>query len=92
MPHELDLILTLTGGRTATLAPGFITPNYGSRPSSATGWPAFSRVRSAGFAANQNTAAQSAEIGVIRLRFGAGRPFPRKYPAVQPFHIVPFTA
>jgi CPA2 family monovalent cation:H+ antiporter-2 len=76
MPHNLDLILTLTGGLTAALAFGFITQWL--RLSPIVGYLLAGIVVgpfTPGFVANQNIASQSAEIGVILLMFGVGLHF-----------------
>ena len=76
MPHELDLILTLTGGLTAALVLGFITQKL--RLSPIVGYLLAGILVgpfTPGFVANQNIASQSAEIGVILLMFGVGLHF-----------------
>lgn len=76
MPHNLDLILTLTGGLTAALFLGCITQKL--RLSPIVGYLLAGIVVgpfTPGFVANLNIATQSAEIGVILLMFGVGLHF-----------------
>lgn len=76
MPHDLNIILTLTGGLTAALILGFITQKM--RLSPLVGYlvagfcvgPHFP-----GFVADASTASQYAEIGIILLMFGVGLHF-----------------
>lgn len=74
--HELDLILTLTGGFIAALALGFITHRLGLSP--IVGYLLAGIVVSPntpGFVADKGLADQLAEIGVILLMFGVGLQF-----------------
>ncbi len=76
MPHNLDLILTLTGGLTAALIFGFIAQKLKLSP--IVGYLLAGILVgpfTPGFVADQNLAAQSAEIGVILLMFGVGLHF-----------------
>lgn len=76
MPHNIDLILTLTGGLTAALALGFITQKL--RLSPIVGYLLAGMVvgpHSPGFVADADTATQFAELGVILLMFGVGLHF-----------------
>ncbi len=76
MPHNIDLILTLTGGLTAALAFGFITQKLGLSP--IVGYLLAGVCVgpfTPGFVADNNIAAQCAEIGVILLMFGVGLHF-----------------
>ncbi|WP_437492906.1 cation:proton antiporter [Sorangium sp. So ce1014] len=76
MPHELDLILTLTGGFTAALAFGFITQRL--RLSPIVGYLLAGILVgpfTPGFVADKGLADQLAEIGVILLMFGVGMQF-----------------
>ncbi|MGV3774837.1 MAG: cation:proton antiporter [Verrucomicrobiales bacterium] len=76
MPHNIDLILTLTGGLTAALFLGLITqwlklsPIVGYLLAGIIVGPF-----TPGFVANHDIATQSAEIGVILLMFGVGLHF-----------------
>lgn len=76
MPHDLNLILTLTGGLTAALILGFITqkmrlsPLVGYLVAGMCVGPHFP-----GFVADASTASQYAEIGIILLMFGVGLHF-----------------
>ncbi len=76
MPHNIDLILTLTGGLTAALILGLITqklklsPIVGYLLAGVAVGPF-----TPGYVANHDIAAQSAEIGVILLMFGVGLHF-----------------
>ena len=76
MPHDLDIILTLTGGLTAALILGFITQKMRLSPlvgylvaGICVGPPV------PGFVADPSTASQYAEIGIILLMFGVGLHF-----------------
>ncbi|WP_437603490.1 cation:proton antiporter [Sorangium sp. So ce590] len=76
MPHDLDLILTLTGGFTAALAFGFITQRL--RLSPIVGYLLAGILVgpfTPGFVADKGLADQLAEIGVILLMFGVGMQF-----------------
>lgn len=76
MPHNIDLILTLTGGLTAALILGFITRWL--RLSSIVGYLLAGVLVgpfTPGFVADKDIAAQCAEIGVILLMFGVGLHF-----------------
>ncbi|XXX82010.1 cation:proton antiporter [Sorangium sp. So ce134] len=76
MPHELDLILTLTGGLTAALAFGFITQRLKLSP--IVGYLLAGILVgpfTPGFVAHKGLADQLAEIGVILLMFGVGLQF-----------------
>ena len=74
--HDIDLILTLTGGLTAALVLGFITqqlrlsPIVGYLLAGIAVGPA-----TPGFQADRGIAEQLAEIGVILLMFGVGLHF-----------------
>lgn len=76
MPHNIDLILTLTGGLTAALALGVITqklklsPIVGYLLAGVAVGPF-----TPGFVADNHIASQCAEIGVILLMFGVGLHF-----------------
>lgn len=74
--HDIDLILTLTGGLTAALVFGFLT--HSLRLSPIVGYILAGIVvgpATPGFAADQSLAGQLAEIGVILLMFGVGLHF-----------------
>ena len=76
MPHNIDLILTLTGGLTAALALGFITQKLKLSP--IVGYLLAGILVSpntGGFKADNDIATQFAEIGVILLMFGVGLHF-----------------
>jgi len=76
MPHDIDLILTLTGGLTAALALGFITQKL--RLSPIVGYLLAGVLVgpfTPGYVADSGIAAQCAEIGVILLMFGVGLHF-----------------
>lgn len=76
MPHNIDLILTLTGGLTAALLLGFITQKLKMSP--LVGYLLAGILVgpfSPGYVANSEMAAQFAEIGVILLMFGVGLHF-----------------
>lgn len=74
--HNIELIMTLTGGLTAALVFGYLTHRLGLSP--IVGYllagVAVGR-HSPGFVANQEIAEQLAEIGVILLMFGVGLHF-----------------
>ncbi len=74
--HEVDLILTLTGGLTAALVLGYITQQL--RLSPIVGYLLAGIVvgpHSPGFEADHALAEQLAEVGVILLMFGVGLHF-----------------
>ncbi|MBS0657648.1 MAG: cation:proton antiporter [Verrucomicrobia bacterium] len=76
MPHDIELILTLTGGLTAALALGFVTQKL--RLSPIVGYLLAGILVgpfTPGFVANTQFATQFAEIGVILLMFGVGLHF-----------------
>src|SRR3954454_6316276 len=74
--HNLDLILTLTGGLAAALALGYVTHRLGLSPivgyllaGIAVG------AHTPGFEADRHLAEQLAEVGIILLMFGVGLHF-----------------
>lgn len=74
--HNLDLILTLTGGLAAALILGYITQRLKLSP--IVGYLLAGLVvgpNTPGFVANQQLAEQLAEVGVILLMFGVGLHF-----------------
>ena len=74
--HDIDLILTLTGGLAAALVCGYITFRLGLSP--IVGYLLAGFVvgpNTPGFVANKNLADQFAEVGVILLMFGVGLQF-----------------
>jgi CPA2 family monovalent cation:H+ antiporter-2 len=74
--HEIDLILTLTGGLAAALICGYITFRLGLSP--IVGYLLAGFVvgpHTPGFVADTELADQLAEIGIILLMFGAGLQF-----------------
>ncbi len=74
--HNLDLILTLTGGLTAALFLGYWTHRLGL--SSIVGYLLAGLAvgpNTPGFVANRHLAEQLAEVGVILLMFGVGLQF-----------------
>ncbi|WP_113956748.1 cation:proton antiporter [Roseimicrobium gellanilyticum] len=76
MPHNLDLIFTLTGGLTAALALGFITHKLKLSP--IVGYLLAGILVgpfTPGFVADSHIATQFAELGVILLMFGVGLHF-----------------
>jgi CPA2 family monovalent cation:H+ antiporter-2 len=76
MPHNIDLILTLTGGLAAALVLGFVTHKLKLSP--IVGYLLAGIIVgpfTPGFVADQDIARQSAEIGVILLMFGVGLHF-----------------
>ena len=76
MPHDLDIILTLTGGLTAALVLGLITQKM--RLSPLVGYLVAGICvgpHVPGFVADPSTASQYAEIGIILLMFGVGLHF-----------------
>ena len=75
--HDLDLILTLTGGLAAALICGYITFRLGLSP--IVGYLLAGVVvgpHTPGFVADREMADQFAEIGVILLMFGVGLAIP----------------
>ncbi|HRJ72973.1 MAG TPA: cation:proton antiporter, partial [Terrimicrobiaceae bacterium] len=79
MPHNIDLILTLTGGLTAALAFGYLTQKL--RLSPIVGYLLAGILVgpfTPGYVADTGLAAQCAEIGVILLMFGVGLHFHMK--------------
>lgn len=76
MPHNIELITTLTGGLTAALILGFITQKM--RMSPLVGYLLAGIIVgpfSPGFVADASAASQFAEIGIILLMFGVGLHF-----------------
>ena len=76
MLHDIDLILTLTGGLTAALALGFITQKLKLSP--IVGYLLAGVIVgpfTPGFVADSGIATQFAELGVILLMFGVGLHF-----------------
>ncbi|MDZ4688021.1 MAG: cation:proton antiporter, partial [Planctomycetaceae bacterium] len=74
--HNLDLILTLTGGLTGALVLGYITHRLGLSPLVGYLLAGIAVGPSTpGFVANRELADQLAEIGVILLMFGVGLHF-----------------
>jgi len=74
--HNLDLILTLTGGLTAALVFGYITQRIGLSP--IVGYLLAGTLvgpHTPGFVAHAEIAEQLAELGVILLMFGVGLQF-----------------
>jgi CPA2 family monovalent cation:H+ antiporter-2 len=74
--HNLDLILTLTGGLGAALALGYFTQRLGLSPLA--GYLLAGTLvgpNTPGFVANTAIAEQFAEVGVILLMFGVGLQF-----------------
>lgn len=74
--HNLDLILTVTGGLAAALLMGFIANRVGLSPM--VGYLVAGIAlgpHTPGYVANQNFADQLAEIGIILLMFGVGLHF-----------------
>ena len=71
MPHDISLILTLTGGLGAALVLGFVTQKL--RLSPLVGYLLAGILvgpHSPGFVADAGLASQLAEIGIILLMFG----------------------
>jgi CPA2 family monovalent cation:H+ antiporter-2 len=71
--HNIDLILTLTGGLTAALLLGYVTQRLGLSP--IVGYLLAGTLvgpHTPGFVANAEIATQLAEVGVILLMFGVG--------------------
>lgn len=76
MPHNLDLIFTLTGGLTAALVLGFITQKLKLSPIVGYLLAGFLvGPFTPGFVADGDIATQFAELGVILLMFGVGLHF-----------------
>ena len=76
MPHNIDLILTLTGGLTAALGLGFATQKLKLSP--IVGYLLAGILVgpfTPGYVADKDIATQFAEIGVILLMFGVGLHF-----------------
>ena len=76
MPHDIQLILTLTGGLTAAFVLGYVMHRL--RLSPIVGYLLAGVVvgrYTPGFVADESIAAQCAEIGVILLMFGVGLHF-----------------
>jgi CPA2 family monovalent cation:H+ antiporter-2 len=76
MPHNIDLILTLTGGLATALAFGYVTNRVGLSP--IVGYLLAGIVvgpNTPGFVADRHLAEQLAEVGVILLMFGVGLHF-----------------
>src|SRR3954447_13764928 len=74
--HDLDLILTLTGGLAAALVGGYVTHRIGLSP--IVGYLLAGIAvgpNTPGFVANRELAEQLAEVGVILLMFGVGLHF-----------------
>lgn len=74
--HNIDLILTLTGGLGAALLLGYIAQRIGLSPM--VGYLVAGIVvgpHTPGYAANQQFAEQLAEVGIILLMFGIGLQF-----------------
>jgi len=74
--HNIDLILTLTGGLSAALLLGYVTHRLGLSP--IVGYLIGGTLlgpHTPGFVANAHLAQQMAEIGVILLMFGVGLQF-----------------
>src|SRR3954453_7114099 len=77
--HELDLIMTLTGGLAAALVCGYATFRLGLSPIVGYLLAGFLvGPRTPGFIANKALADQFAEVGVILLMFGVGLQFHMK--------------
>ncbi len=74
--HDIDLILTLTGGLTAALVCGYLTFRLGLSP--IVGYLLAGLVvgpHTPGFVADNSLAGELAEIGIILLMFGVGLQF-----------------
>src|SRR5262245_25679085 len=74
--HNVELILTLTGGLAAALVLGYVTHRLGLSP--IVGYLLAGFVvgpHTPGFNANKDLADQLAEVGVILLMFGVGLQF-----------------
>ena len=75
--HEIDLILTLTGGLAAALVCGYVTFRLGLSPIVGYLLAGFLvGPNTPGFVADQELADQLAEIGIILLMFGVGLAVP----------------
>src|SRR5262245_66357630 len=74
--HEIDLILTLTGGLAAALLCGYISFRLGLSPIVGYLLAGFAvGPNTPGFVADKALASQLAEVGVILLMFGVGLQF-----------------
>src|SRR5215469_14470419 len=74
--HEIDLILTLTGGLAAALVCGYATLRLGFSPIVGYLLAGFLvGPNTPGFVADRELAEQLAEVGIILLMFGAGLQF-----------------
>jgi CPA2 family monovalent cation:H+ antiporter-2 len=74
--HEIDLILTLTGGLAAALIGGYVTFRLGLSPIIGYLLAGFAvGPNTPGFVADKELADQLAEIGVVLLMFGVGLQF-----------------
>ena len=76
MPHNLDLIFTLTGALVAALAFGLLARRLGLSP--LIGYMVAGILlgrHTMGFVANYDIASELAELGVILLMFGVGLQF-----------------
>ena len=76
MPHEIDLIITLSGGLTVAVLCAYITTRLGLSP--IVGYLVAGLALSnqtPGLAVDQAMASQMAEVGVILLMFGVGLQF-----------------
>ncbi len=74
--HEVDLIMTLTGGLAAALVCGYATSRIGLSP--IVGYLIAGFIcgpKTPGFVANREIADQFAEVGVVLLMFGVGLQF-----------------
>src|SRR5262245_58406437 len=74
--HDVDLIMTLTGGLAAALACGYVSFRLGLSPIVGYLFAGFLvGPNTPGFIANKPLADQFAEVGVILLMFGVGLQF-----------------
>jgi CPA2 family monovalent cation:H+ antiporter-2 len=76
MPHELSIIITLTGGLSAALLFGFFAKKVGISP--IVGYLLAGIIigpHTPGFIADRSVSGQFAEVGVILLMFGVGLQF-----------------